>query len=68
MKRKTTLRKYEVERLEEIAGGYLQQHVLRMVSRKGKELAMPACLVVRVEDGKITRLEEYLDPTPTREL
>jgi ketosteroid isomerase-like protein len=68
MKRKTTRRTYEVTRLEEIAGGYLQQHVLRMQKPDGTEIAMPACLIVTVKDGRITRLEEYLDPSPTRAL
>jgi ketosteroid isomerase-like protein len=68
MKRKTTRRSYEITRLEEIAGGYLQQHILRMVNREGSEITMHACLVVRVENGKILRLEEYLDPSPTQKL
>ena len=62
MKRQATRRTYEISRLEEIVGGYVQQHVLRMVNLAGEEITMPACLFVSVEDGKIRRLEEYLDP------
>jgi ketosteroid isomerase-like protein len=29
--------------------------------RPAQELAVPACLVVRVHEGRITRLDEYLD-------
>ena len=68
MKRQTTRRSYEITRLEEISGGYLQQHILRMVNHEGLELVMHACVVVRVEDGKISRLEEYLDPKPAEAL
>ncbi len=68
MKRQATSRKYEIIRLEEIAGGYLQQHVLRLVNRAGEELSMPACLIVTVENGKIRRLEEYLDPKQAERL
>ena len=65
MMRKATKRSYEITRLEEIAGGYLQQHALRMTNQKGEELVMHACVVVSVEGGKISRIEEYLDPAPT---
>ena len=41
--------------------GFWQQHVLRASTPKG-ELAMPAALRVSVQGGRITRLEEYLDP------
>jgi len=62
MKRQAKSRVYEISRLELIRGGYVQQHVLRMITQKNEVLAMPACLFVTVEDGKIKRLEEYLDP------
>lgn len=61
---KTKSRKYDYKRLVEIDGGYLQQHTLRVVTQDGKELAAEAIAVVVVEDGKIKRIEEYLDPTP----
>jgi ketosteroid isomerase-like protein len=25
---------------------------------------VPACIVVTIRDGKVTRLDEYIDPTP----
>lgn len=65
MKRKFTTRRYEITRLEEVSGGYLQQHVLRMTDRNGIEVSMHACVIVRVKEGKIDRIEEYLDPAPT---
>ena len=58
----TTDRSYEIVRRIEIEGGVLQQHVLHGTATTGKEFAMPACLVIRVDDGLITRLDEYLDP------
>ncbi len=62
--KKTRSRKYDYKRLEEIEGGYLQQHTLRVVTNDGKELAAEAIAVVFVDNGKIRRIEEYLDPTP----
>ncbi len=54
-------RRYEILRRVEIPGGYLQQHVLHGKLKSGAPFAMPACLVVQVAGGRITRLEEYLD-------
>lgn len=65
---KTKSRKYEYKRLEEIEGGYLQQHTLRVVTNGGEELAAEAIAVVLVDDGKIRRIDEYLDPTPLASL
>jgi ketosteroid isomerase-like protein len=41
--------------------GYVQQHVLRATTPSDAELAVPACIVVEVRDGLVTRLDEYLD-------
>lgn len=55
-------RKYEIVRRERISGGYVQQHVLHgRIVKTGASFSMPACLVVQVKDGRISRLEEYLD-------
>jgi ketosteroid isomerase-like protein len=55
-------RSYEVVRRERLDDGFLQQHVLRGITRSGAPFAMPACMVVRCSGGRITRIEEYLDP------
>ena len=55
-------RRYDVKRRELIEGGFLQQHVLRGTAPNGTAVAMPACIVGTVTDGRITRVEEYLDP------
>ena len=68
MARNAQERRYEITRLEEIAGGYLQQHVLRIRSRSGESLVMHACVVVSVADGRIQRIEEYLDPAAVSRL
>jgi ketosteroid isomerase-like protein len=61
----TTERHYDIRRRIAIEGGVLQQHVLRGTSKhRDREFSMPACLVIMVgDDGKITRVEEYLDPS-----
>jgi uncharacterized protein len=46
--------------------GFIQQHVLRgKVKASGKEIAIPACIVCKVENGRITGLDEYLDSAQT---
>ena len=44
------------------ADGFVQQHVLVATNRAGRRIEVPACIVTRIgDDGRITRLDEYLD-------
>ena len=54
-------RHYRVVRREALSDGFLQQHVLEAALPDGTAWAMPACVVIRMQDGLITRLDEYLD-------
>ena len=54
-------RNYRVTRREPLPDGFLQQHVLEATLPDGTKWAMDACVVVKVENGLITRLDEYLD-------
>jgi ketosteroid isomerase-like protein len=54
--------RYTKVRRERMEHGFVQQHVLRGTSLSGEELAIPACLVVRIEAGRVVRIDEYLDP------
>jgi ketosteroid isomerase-like protein len=53
--------RYEEIRRQATETGFVQQHVLRGIAPNGKALEVPACVVGTVADGKITRLDEYLD-------
>jgi len=53
--------RYDEIRVEPTAKGWVQQHVLRATAPDGSAVEMPACLVVEVADGKIRRLDEYMD-------
>ena len=59
---------YDIVRRELIPGGYYQQHVLRGTLASGDAFAMPACAIVRVANGKIVALDEYLDSSHTEPL
>ena len=61
MMRKLPERHYRVQRRVALPDGFLQQHVLETTLPDGTAWAMPACVVVRMEDGLIVRLDEYLD-------
>lgn len=61
-------RRYEIKSRHIFDGGYVQQHVLHGTLRNGKPFSMPACLVVTVTNGRIARLDEYLDSVQTQPL
>lgn len=65
MVRKVKDLRYEDVRRWEIAGGFAQQHVLRGIAPNGKTIEVPAAMFCTVVDGRITRLEEYLDTAQT---
>lgn len=54
-------RTYTVLRREPLSDGFVQQHILSATLPDGTPWQMDACVVVRMEGGKITRLDEYID-------
>ena len=60
--------RYEEIRRHETPTGFVQQHVLRGIAPNGTALEIPACIVCEVKDGRITRLDEYLDSAHTASL
>ncbi len=53
--------RYEDVRRLRTPEGFVQQHVLRCKALDGTAIAIPACLIGTVRDGRIVRLEEYFD-------
>ena len=53
--------RYEEVRRHITPSGFVQQHVLRGNAPNGKALEIPACILCTVVNGRITRLDEYLD-------
>jgi len=66
--RKLPNRHYRVLRREALKDGFLQQHVLEATLPDGTAWKLAACVVVRMEDGLIVRLDEYLDSAATAPL
>jgi ketosteroid isomerase-like protein len=52
---------YEDVRRSAFEGGFVQQHVGKGIAPSGKPFSMPACIVGQVRDGRVTRIDEYLD-------
>ncbi len=53
--------RYEDVRRHPTPNGFVQQHVLRGRAPSGAAVEIPACIVCAVANGRITRLDEYLD-------
>ncbi len=61
-------RKYRVLRREALRDGFVQQHVLEATLPDGARWTMSACVVVKMENGVITRLDEYIDSAEAKAL
>lgn len=57
--------RYEDIRRDILPWGFAQQHVLRATLPGHGPLEVPAALFVRVVDGRITRIDEYVDSAAT---
>jgi ketosteroid isomerase-like protein len=54
-------RKYEDRRLHAFPGGFVQLHRLTGTRKDGERVALDACIVCLVRNGKVYRLDEYFD-------
>ena len=52
--------RYADVRLHATPTGWVQQHELQATTPDGRAVAVPACIVFTVRDGRISALEEYL--------
>ena len=53
--------RYDIVRRVPAPDGVLQQHVLRGTLPNGADVELQAAMYLQVRDGRITRIEEYLD-------
>jgi len=61
--------KYDIQYRTAIPGGFLQQHILRgTLASSGEPFALHACAICKVDNGRITELQEYLDTAQARPL
>jgi len=55
------VRRYTNRRLHAFAGGFVQQHDFVASRQDGEVVVMPAVVVGKVANGRITRLDEYFE-------
>lgn len=60
--------RYEDVRRFDTGSGFVQQHTTCGTTASGAAFSIPACVIVQVVDGRITRLDEYLDSAQTAAL
>ncbi len=61
-------RYYRVLYRAALKDGFVQQHILEATLPDGTKWKMFACVVVRMENGVIVRLDEYLDSAQAKAL
>lgn len=61
-------RYYRVLYRAALEDGFVQQHILEATLPDGTKWKMFACVVVRIENGVIVRLDEYLDSAQAKAL
>ena len=54
-------RRVEQVRRQETATGCVQQHIWIANTGAGREMAWPVCIVAEIVNGRISRLDEYID-------
>lgn len=50
-----------IERMQLPDGRIMQRHLLRATPAGGETIEIPACMFLRIRDGRIERIDEYLD-------
>jgi ketosteroid isomerase-like protein len=53
--------RYEEAQRTATATGFVEEHLARGTAPDGRAFSYPACCVATVSDGRITRINEYLD-------
>jgi ketosteroid isomerase-like protein len=48
-------------RRQPIAGGFVQQFVMAVTTGSGARMAWPICSLIRIDQGLIVRIDEYID-------
>ena len=57
-----------IERVALEDGRVLQRHTLRAETVTGEQVLIPACMLLELRDGRIARIDEYLDTAQANRL
>jgi ketosteroid isomerase-like protein len=59
-------RTYDDRRIDTFDSGFLARYSVNVVLHDGRRASLWACVVARCKDGRITRIDEYLDSSKFR--
>jgi ketosteroid isomerase-like protein len=59
-------RTYDDRRIDTFETGFIARYSVNVVTHSGKRASLWACVVAQCRDGRITRIDEYLDSTKFR--
>jgi len=65
---KVVTRRYEGVTITAFDGGWVLQHRLTGETDDGRSFNLPACAIVQVRAGRISRIDEYFDSAPFADL
>lgn len=54
-------RSYDDRTIHTFATGFVVRYSVNVVDHRGRRASLPACIVALCHDGRITRIDEYLD-------
>ncbi len=54
-------RTYDDRTIDTFGTGFLVRYSVNVVTHSGKRASLSACIVAQCKDGRITRIDEYLD-------
>ncbi len=56
-------RKYNDRKIDTFDGGWVARYTLNITEHSGRKSALQVCVVALCSDGKIYRMDEYIDPS-----
>ena len=59
-------RTYDDRTIDTFATGFLARYSVNVVAHNGRRASLWACVVAQCKDGRITRIDEYLDSSKFR--
>jgi ketosteroid isomerase-like protein len=59
-------RSYDDRRVDTFATGFVARYSVSVVEHNGRRTSLWACIVAQCRDGRITRIDEYLDSSKFR--
>jgi len=54
---------YDVLNRQLTETGFVQQHIFKGRSKGGQDVALPVAIIFEIREGKISRIDEYFDPS-----